>query len=373
MKKLLSLTLALIILTCGIGFNASDKNLEGVSVIGANALLNDCDDTAVNIDPALISGQSEYCLYCSRVHTGFTGELLKVFHYIAYCFCKLFHIEMTQGRMRFSEITINAGAKEPFSFLHISDTHLTLCDGRDDEKKQEFSRSRSESFPFALRMLDDAQSKAKELGCFIVHTGDFIDFVSEKNLERVKEFTDNNDVFATAGNHEFYNYIFGESDTPEQRESTLDKVQSAFKNDIRFASRQVNGVNIVAIDNGFYHFDKWQLDRLKEELDKGMPVILCLHVPLYAPDIYDYTAKVFGRPLWMMSVPEELMDKSDEGEYKQQKEDAVTHEAYELITGSDCIKAILAGHMHYDFVSQITPALKQYIVNVDAGNIVKVK
>lgn len=370
MKKILSLLLACVLLLCGAGLGP-----------GARAAASSADDAlgvcAAEEAPLAANARSRsaapaYCLYCSRVHTGFSGKLTGFFHGIAYIFCMLFHIEKTEGRMRFSTVTIHAGADAPFRFLHISDTHLTLCDERDDAKKQALAKSRYESFPFSLRMLDDAQAKANELGCFIVHTGDIIDFISEKNLERVKQFTEDNDVFATAGNHEFYRYIFGESDTPAQREANLAKVQSAFGNDIRFAARQVNGVNIVAIDNGFYHIDQWQLNRLKEEMAKGMPILLCLHVPLYAPDIYDHTAEVFGRPLWMMSVPEALMGEFNEDEYRQQKEDAVTHEAYELITNSDCIKAIFAGHMHYDFVSQVTPTLKQYIVNVDAGNIVEV-
>ena len=45
----------------------------------------------------------------------------------------------------------------------------------------------------------------------------------------------------------------------------------------------------------------------------------------------------------------------------------------ELIIHTDSIKAVFAGHMHYDFVSELTPTLKQYIVNVDSGNIVTVQ
>jgi len=46
---------------------------------------------------------------------------------------------------------------------------------------------------------------------------------------------------------------------------------------------------------------------------------------------------------------------------------------HELITHCDAIKAILAGHMHYDYVSQVTPTLKQYVVNTESCNIVTVR
>jgi len=44
-----------------------------------------------------------------------------------------------------------------------------------------------------------------------------------------------------------------------------------------------------------------------------------------------------------------------------------------LITHTASIKAILAGHMHYDYVSQVTPTLKQYVVNTESCNIVTVR
>ena len=40
---------------------------------------------------------------------------------------------------------------------------------------------------------------------------------------------------------------------------------------------------------------------------------------------------------------------------------------------SKTIKAILAGHMHYDYASQVTPTLKQYVVNTESCNIVTVR
>lgn len=52
-----------------------------------------------------------YCLYCSRVHSGFTGFFVKIAHRIAWYFCQLFKIERTEGRMRFTEITVDAGAE----------------------------------------------------------------------------------------------------------------------------------------------------------------------------------------------------------------------------------------------------------------------
>ena len=44
----------------------------------------------------------------------------------------------------------------------------------------------------------------------------------------------------------------------------------------------------------------------------------------------------------------------------EQKANDATNEFYELIVSTPCIKAILVGHDHANFVSQVTSTLKQY-------------
>ena len=79
----------------------------------------------------------------------------------------------------------------------------------------------------------------------------------------------------------------------------------------------------------------------------------------------------YPHPAWLMAVPEELMA---EYNYEQQwideqKANDATNEFYDLIVGTPCVKAILVGHDHADFVSQVTPTLKQYMVACDQGQI----
>ncbi len=98
---------------------------------------------------------------------------------------------------------LRVGAAAPFRVLHVSDTHLTRADMRDGERKVRLSRERSPIFPQAEETLALASQVASGEGLPILHTGDLIDFVSVANLEAVKRFTDENDYFMAAGNHEF--------------------------------------------------------------------------------------------------------------------------------------------------------------------------
>lgn len=269
---------------------------------------------------------------------------------------------------------IEIGVKTPFRIIHVSDTHLTLADERNDGRKIELAERRKNSFPKALAVLDDIKSLYEKTGYFTVHTGDLIDFVSEANLDAAKEFTEATDCFAAAGNHEFSLYVGEAFEDAAYRNKSLARVQEAFKNDIRFSSKIVGGVNFVAVDNSYYLFEKYQLDRLKEEAEKGLPVILCLHTPLYSGEMYNFSLRgeAENTPAYLMSVPEEKMSYYSADRYRQQKEDDITHEAYEFICREPTIKALLVGHLHKSFVLPLGDKM-QYGVGCTDARIIEIE
>ncbi len=342
----------------------------------------DAQDVTVNHSDSierLFRDRPDYCLYCSKDHTGFWGPFVRFFHQVGYFFCGLFGKYPEEGRMFFTSETLEVGADEPFYFIHLGDNHLSYIDDRDsgDARLMDTAANRADYCPYARRVLDDASRKAKELDAFFVHTGDLIDFVSERNLELARDFTSNNDVFACAGNHEYHVYIWDDGENVPRREQVAEKVQSAFTNDIRFSVRIEHGVKFIAVDNSFHTIEQWQLDRFKEELRDGLPVILALHVPVYAPDIFAFQMNKldYPHPAWLMAVPETLMEEYNyEPEWiEEQKANDATKEFYDLIVGTPSIKAILVGHDHAHFVSQVTPTLKQYMVACEEGQIFAVK
>ena len=327
----------------------------------------------------LFHNKPAYCLYCGAVHTGIGGQFKQFFHDIAYLFCGMFGKYPEDGRMYFTADTIDIGIDEPFYFIHMGDTHVSYIDERDagDERLMDTAKNRVDYCPTDLRMLDDAALKAKELDAFIVHTGDLIDFVSQKNLDIAKGFIDRNDVFACAGNHEYHVYIWDDGEDYARRDSVQDKVQASFQNDIEFSVRIEHGVKFIAMDNAFHKIDPWQLDKFKGELADGLPVIPALHVPLYAPDIFKFQMEKlnYPHPAWLMAVPEEVMQEYNYEEQwiEDQKANDATNEFYDLIVNSSQIKAIVTGHDHAHFVSQITPTLKQYMVACTEGQIFEIR
>lgn len=263
------------------------------------------------------------------------------------------------------------GATKPFTLVHISDTHLPLADARNDQRKIDLANARRAFFPTALSDLAEAVKYAKAHGLTIVHTGDLIDFVSEANLDAAKKFTAENDVFFAAGNHEFSLYVGEAFEDEAYRNQSLARVQAAFTNDIRFAARVVNGVKLIAMDDSYYRFDRPQLEKLKEEVKEGLPIILLMHNPLYEPEFFRI-ARPRGESAYLVATPDECMRDYSEYRFRQQKADAVTLETTAFIKSCPLIKAIFAGHLHYDYAGSLTEALPQYVSGIGTMQLIEV-
>lgn len=266
--------------------------------------------------------------------------------------------------MKFIDTTISVGADKPFELLHISDIHLTYADDRDDERKLALAKDRRQYFTDAQENLDAAAADARRTGALMICTGDLLDFVSWANIDAARRFTDENDCFFAAGNHEFSLYVGEAWEDEAYRNQSLEKVQSAYKNDIRFSVRTVNGVKLIAIDNSYYLFDRSQLEGLRKECAEGMPVILMMHVPLYAEDIAREIMEVRSEPCaYVMNAPDGLLAGYSEHRRRQQRADDITREAYDYIVSEPAIKAVIAGHVHGEPIeSRINDRLIQYTV-----------
>ncbi len=249
---------------------------------------------------------------------------------------------------------LHIGAREPFCVLHASDTHLHYADSRETQRKLELAQLRKSKMSTAVSDLEFIKEKTQKEQRTLIYTGDLIDFVSELNFEKAKEFCDSVDIFMSAGNHEFSHYLGEAKEDAAYRNLSLDRVQQIFRNDIRCSSRIINGVNFVAIDNSYYLFEKEQLEFLKKETEKEHPVILVVHIPLYTREFYDFSITYDNDPANLMSVPEDLMQNYIPHRFEQQKQDDITAQAYSFIVNCKNIKAILSGHLHKNFEGKLS-------------------
>ena len=272
-----------------------------------------------------------------------------------------------------THITIPVGATEPFHALHISDTHITRVNEKDGQRKKEVSEWRRNSFPMAEEYFDAALKHAREKKMVLLHTGDLIDFVSEGNLEYVKQKLEGVDCFFAVGNHEYSQYVGEAKEDEAYKAQSYERVQAAYPNNLKFASRIINGVNFVALDDVYYNVTKEHLDLMKEEVKKGLPIVIMCHVPFYTSHFYEIEMhKTGGACAYVTGAPHKLTESypgnpdlpADEqwrNRGVQQRADKDTLEFVKWLKKQSLVKAILCGHNHNFYQGPFSETAMQHM------------
>ena len=263
---------------------------------------------------------------------------------------------MANERLYISKANITAGADKPFTLLHITDNHICLCDKRNDERKLALAESRNKAFAGTqTKFFENALSYAKENGLTILSTGDICDFVSFANFDYVKKSFDNVDYIFAVGNHEYSLYVGEAFEDEAYKMQSFDLVQQMHpEKNLRFESRIINNVNIITLDNVYYNFTSNQTELLEKEIDRGLPIILTMHNPIHNKELYNIRmSNPRAECAYLVGSPEELIKRYPKHRYIQQKPDKETLEFIEYASHQPLIKAVIAGHLHDDYITTL--------------------
>ena len=266
-------------------------------------------------------------------------------------------------RLSLSYATVRVGAERPFAVLHISDTHL--CEAYDDEGEVTVKLRDMRRRTFGGRQeeaLVDSIAWARKNVDYILHTGDLIDFQSRANFDLVrKHFGDA--MFGALGNHEFARHMWlaeeKEPKTEEWKDRTRAKLDEVFPFDVVLHSQVVNGVNFVTLDDVYGTVTERQVERFRAEVAKGLPIVLCMHVPFFTDDIWRATTQFWARSgsrFGDAAVPPR------KGDYQRQSEDPVTRDFIEYLRKEPLLRAILAGHEHVTIQDRFSETAEEYVV-----------
>ena len=279
-------------------------------------------------------------------------------------------------KLNIRQLKIDVGATKPFGALHVSDSHMTRADERDGERKMNLAAGRYKVFPLAEHYFDLQIRYALAKGLMMIHTGDMIDFVSERNHAFIRSQLRVGQGVASTGNHEYSLYVGEAKEDEAYKAQSRDKLQQAYGDvcNVTFNSKVINGVNFVSVDDVYYNFTREQLELFKREVKKGLPIVMLCHVPLYTPEHCEANLKsnggrcayVTGAPMEMTSKYEQNPSLSESEQWRnrsvQQFSAEPTLEFIAWLKEQPLLKAILCGHCHHFYEEQFSPTAKQYIV-----------
>ena len=270
--------------------------------------------------------------------------------------------------------SLEIGLEKPVKLLHATDTHICDLDERDDERRWHILRN--DDVQKTRQNLRETIDYANEHCDMLVHTGDLYSLISPRSMEVSREFLDTcNNYLYIAGNHEFSRYGGEAWEDTAYKMTNYQSVRRILREDILFSSKEVGGVNIVGIDNGYYQVEKWQLWRLQQEVKKGLPIVLAMHVPLFEQSLYERSieqaiVEVHYTCAHLMGCDEEhLQFYHNEFREVQQRPTDDTLRFIDYVYSEPLIKCALTGHIHFHYESTLPGGIVQYVTakNMDGG------
>lgn len=186
---------------------------------------------------------------------------------------------------------------ESIKIVHIADTHLF----KDDERGipyQEFSNRMAKAYNqtthFKTRLTTNPEEAFEQTLAFakevnadaITLIGDIFSFPSEAAIAWVLSKLEETGIpyMYTAGNHDWH-YEGMEGTLESLRDTWIEKrlLPLYQGNHPLMAAYDIKGIRFLAIDNSTYQINEEQLAFFKKHVASGMPLVLLVHIPMYAP------------------------------------------------------------------------------------------
>jgi UDP-2,3-diacylglucosamine pyrophosphatase LpxH len=245
----------------------------------------------------------------------------------------------------------------PTRIFHITDTHLALDDERGVPFKKYSQRmgnaykinkhfETGEEITCAQSFEQTLQRASEQKADFLALTGDIFSFPSEAAIEwAFQKLKETGIPFAyVAGNHDWH-YEGMQGSSNQLRETWTNKrLKPLYQgNNPLFAGYVVNGIRMVFIDNSTYEILPEQLAYFRQQVNKGEPMLLFMHIPLYMP----------GRSMGYGCANPQWGEKTDKNfkierreKWRKEGHTETTFNFRKEVFNAPNLLAIFAGHTH---------------------------
>lgn len=264
-----------------------------------------------------------------------------------------FCVTVEENKLQFFSEVI----KEPVKIVHIADTHLFMDDERGVPYKmysgrmaKAYNQTRhfktgeltSPELAFEATLKFAKESKAD----LITLIGDIFSFPSEAAIEWVTARLKEVDIpyVYVAGNHDWH-YEGMQGSAEDLRDQWIqERLLPLYQgNHPLMAAYEVKGIRFLAIDNSTYQINKEQLAFFKEQVSSGVPLVLLVHIPMYAPG--KSIGFGCGNPDWGASS-----DKNFELEgrlrWPETGHSETTFDFHRAVFSAPNLMGIFSGHIH---------------------------
>lgn len=247
--------------------------------------------------------------------------------------------------------------KSPFTLVMLADTHLFRDDARGEPFRQfsgRMAKAYNQTRHFETREPTDPERGFEEAlkvaadakASLVILAGDIVSFPSEAAVDWALARLRASGLpwVYTAGNHDWH-YEGMDGSLEELRSTWIGRhLRPLYQGtDPMMESREVNGVRILTLDNSTYEITPRQLNWFREQVATGGPLVLCVHIPLYAP----------GRPLGFGCGHPGWGAHSDEGyelerrvRWRKGGHTETTLAFHREVFAAPNLLGVLAGHIH---------------------------
>jgi DNA repair exonuclease SbcCD nuclease subunit len=204
------------------------------------------------------------------------------------------------------------------------------------------------------KAFEETLAYAKQVNADVITLiGDIFSFPSELAIEWVisKIKATGIPYIYVAGNHDWH-YEGMEGKLTLLRDQWIEKrLMPLYQgNNPLMASYDIKGIKFLAIDNSTYEINDEQLRFFSEQVSFGMPVILLIHIPMYAPG--KKISFGCGNPFWGAKTDRNY-ELERRPKWPENGHTKTTFEFYKKVFDSPNLMGIFTGHIHKNSIEFI--------------------
>lgn len=276
--------------------------------------------------------------------------------------CMACNSQAGHKHVKVSEEELDLGLSKPVDIMFVADTHISLCDERDEAVKDKADlRYGAFVSPDGLHAdeiyaeeMNLVKEKAPDL---LILGGDIVDSAMYASIDFVTEKIRDTgvDYIYGMGNHDFE---YGDEYYSDKAYSDyLPRLETVSATKDGYQLKEYDELVVLVVDDDNNQVTEGALNALKDLSRQDKPVILCTHVPI-EPDP-EYSNDLIESSIRMWGAYDDGRSRVLLGDHACIPND-VTREFIELVKSPDGpVKLVMSGHIHFYNKSNLTDNLVQ--------------